>query len=220
MNENRQRRTKILCGKTGSVIMMIGLTASFFLVEVIVGYMTNSMALVADSFHMLSDVMSLVIGFLALRYSKKSQRTERNTFGWQRAEVLGALVNAVFLIALCFSILVESMKRLVTPEEIRDPVLVLIVGGAGLLVNVIGMALFYKHGHGHSHGGGSSSNGHSHTDIKQNGQNSSPARKLALINRKDSTSENGLNDESSRKLSLESSSSDSETNERDTHGGT
>ena len=160
---------KRFCGKTGSVLSMLFMTSSFFLVEIIVGYATNSMALVADSFHMLSDVLSLLIGFFALRYSKRSQRTERNTFGWQRAEVLGALVNAVFLIALCFSILVESLKRLVETEEIHNPILVLIVGVAGLLINVVGLILFHKHGHGHSHGGGE--HGHSHgaqngTDVK------------------------------------------------------
>lgn len=152
---------KMLCGKTGSVMSMLFMTSSFFLVEIIVGYGTNSMALVADSFHMLSDVISLIIGFFALRYSKRSQRTERNTFGWQRAEVLGALVNSVFLIALCFSILVESLKRLVEPESLKNPVLVLIVGAVGLAVNVIGLMLFHEHGHGHGHGhshGGS--NGH------------------------------------------------------------
>lgn len=154
---------KRLCGKTGTVLWMLSLTSSFFLVEIVVGYSTNSMALVADSFHMLSDVMSLIIGFVALRYSKRSQRTDRNTFGWQRAEVLGALVNAVFLIALCFSILVESLKRLIEVEQITNPTLVLIVGAAGLFINVIGLAMFHQHGHGHSHGGGGHGHGHSHT---------------------------------------------------------
>ena len=121
------------------------------------------MALVADSFHMLSDILSLIIGFFALRYSKRKQRTERNTFGWQRAEVLGALVNAVFLIALCFSILVESLKRIVETEAIHDPILVLIVGSIGLLINVIGLIIFQRHGH--SHGGGG--HGHSHGKKKK-----------------------------------------------------
>ena len=66
-----------------------------------------------------------------------------NTFGWARAEVLGALINAVFLVALCFSILVEAFKRLVEPEGLTDPDLILIVGGIGLLINVIGMFLFH-----------------------------------------------------------------------------
>lgn len=162
------RRTglkKRFCGKTGSVLSMLFMTSSFFLVEIIVGYATNSMALVADSFHMLSDIMSLIIGFFALRYSKRCQRTERNTFGWQRAEVLGALVNAVFLIALCFSILVESLKRIVETESIHNPILVLIVGAIGLLINVLGLLLFHRHGHEHSHGGG----GHGHSHGTKNG---------------------------------------------------
>lgn len=164
MEDSRPRRLrKRFCGKTGSLLSMLVMTSSFFLVEIIVGYATNSMALVADSFHMLSDILSLIIGFFALRYSKRSQRTERNTFGWQRAEVLGALVNAVFLIALCFSILVESLKRMVEPEAIKDPILVLIVGSIGLLVNVIGLIIFQRHGH--SHGGGG--HGHSHGKKKK-----------------------------------------------------
>jgi zinc transporter 1 len=67
-----------------------------------------------------------------------------------RAEILGALVNAVFLLALCFSILVESLKRLVTVEEIEQPILLLAVGGAGLGINVIGLCLFHNQVHGTS----------------------------------------------------------------------
>ncbi|XP_033752632.1 zinc transporter 1-like isoform X2 [Pecten maximus] len=149
-------------GKTCRLLTMMSMTASFFLVEIIVGYVTNSIALVADSFHMLSDVVSLIVGFAAVRISKWT--TEKNTYGWVRAEVLGAMINAVFLVALCFSILVEALKRLVDVEQIDDPKLMLIVGGLGLLVNIIGLILFHEHGHshgggGHSHGGG---HGHSH----------------------------------------------------------
>lgn len=57
-------------GKRTTFIMMMFLTTSFFFVEIIVGYLTNSMALVADSFHMLSDILSLFIGFFALRVSE------------------------------------------------------------------------------------------------------------------------------------------------------
>lgn len=170
-----------------SFISMIVLTTMFFIVEIVVGYITKSMALVADSFHMLSDVVSLLVGYVALRYSKKRQQTGRYTFGWARAEVLGALVNAVFLAALCFSIFVEALKRMILPEEIEDARLVLITGGIGLLVNLIGLFLFHQHGHshgghghshgghghshggdGHSHGGHGHSHGHSHTSGQNN----------------------------------------------------
>lgn len=67
----------------------------------------------------------------------------KNTFGWARAEVLGALVNAVFLVALCFSITVEACKRFIEVEMIHDAQLLVIVGAIGLLVNLIGLLLFH-----------------------------------------------------------------------------
>lgn len=142
-----------LSGKKCRLLSMLWLTTFFFFVEIIVGYVTNSMALVADSFHMLSDVAALIIAFLSVKMSPK--KWSKNTFGWARAEVLGALVNAVFLVALCFSITVEAFKRFIEKEEIHEPRLVLVVGAVGLLVNVIGLFLFAEHGasHGHSHGG-------------------------------------------------------------------
>lgn len=81
------------------------------------------------------------------------KKWSKNTFGWARAEVLGALINAVFLVALCFSITVESIKRFIDIEAIHNPEQVLIVGFIGLLVNVVGLFLLYDSGgHGHSHG--------------------------------------------------------------------
>ncbi len=150
----------LLSRKTAFLSMTILLSA-FFLTEMVVGYVTNSMALIADAFHMLSDVASLVVGYLALRYSTIKAPKERYTFGYARAEVLGALVNAVFLVALCFSIFIEAMKRLVLVEGIEDPMLVFAVGAIGLIVNAFGVFLFHQQGmqHGHSHGGG---HGHSH----------------------------------------------------------
>ena len=66
---------------------MFALTASFFVVEIVVGHVTNSMALIADSFHMLSDIAALVIAFISVRMAPKSW--DKNTYGWARAEVLG-----------------------------------------------------------------------------------------------------------------------------------
>lgn len=150
-------------GKKCRLVSMFWLTLFFFLVEIVVGYVTNSMALVADSFHMLSDVAALVVAFLSVKMSPK--KWSKNTFGWARAEVLGALVNAVFLVALCFSITVEACKRFIEVEEIHEPRLIVVVGALGLLVNIVGLFLFHEHGntHGHSHGFG----GRSHTRLQQ-----------------------------------------------------
>ena len=68
-----------------------------------------------------------------LQISKWPRDVQRNTFGWARAEVLGALVNSVFLLALCFTILVEALQRMAKDEHIHDPDLMLIVGGIGKL---------------------------------------------------------------------------------------
>lgn len=150
-------------GKKCRLISMFWLTTFFFLVEIVVGYVTNSMALVADSFHMLSDVAALVVAFLSVKMSPK--KWSKNTFGWARAEVLGALVNAVFLVALCFSITVEACKRFIEVEEIHEPKLIVVVGALGLIVNLVGLLLFAGHGgHGHSHGSGI---GRSHTRLTQ-----------------------------------------------------
>jgi zinc transporter 1 len=72
------------------------------------------------------------------------RRSQKNTFGWVRAEILGALVNAVFLLALCFSIFVEAIKRLLEPEEIEEPLQILIVGTIGFIVNIIGIFMFHS----------------------------------------------------------------------------
>ena len=74
-------------GKKCRLVSMFGLTASFFVVEIVVGHVTNSMALIADSFHMLSDIAALVIAFISVRMAPKSW--DKNTYGWARAEVLG-----------------------------------------------------------------------------------------------------------------------------------
>ena len=83
--------------------------------------------------------------------------SHKNTYGWARAEVLGALVNSVFLIALCFTIFVEAIQRLTHMHEIKHTDWMLYVGIAGLVINVVGLVLFHQHshgGHGHSHGHG------------------------------------------------------------------
>jgi len=78
--------------------------------------------------------------------SKKT--SPKNTFGWARAEVLGALINSVFLVALCFTIFVEAIQRLTNVHEIEHIDSMIYVGVAGLVINVIGLLLFYEQGLG------------------------------------------------------------------------
>ncbi|KAA0711335.1 Zinc transporter 1 [Triplophysa tibetana] len=128
--------------------------------------------MLSDSFHMLSDVIALVVALIAMSFAETARASDKNTYGWIRAEVIGALVNAVFLTALCFTILLESVERYTVPHEIENPRIVIWVGFAGLLVNVLGLFLFHGHsglgGHGHSHGG-HSHGGHSHAGHSHGG---------------------------------------------------
>ena len=133
----------------------------YFLLEIIVGYMLNATSLVADSFHMLSDLLALLIALYAIRLAKRT-KTTKHTYGWARAEVLGALINGVFLLALCVTLVVEIMKRFIDVEEVQNPELVVFVGAGGLVVNIIGLFLFHHHGPGHDHGHGHSHGHHHH----------------------------------------------------------
>ncbi|KAI9883651.1 MAG: Fungal specific transcription factor [Watsoniomyces obsoletus] len=138
--------------KTNRILILLAIDSSFFLLELIVGYAVHSLALVADSFHMLNDVLSLCVGLWAVKVAHDKPSSRFFTYGWQRAETLGALVNGVFLVALCLSIFLEAIQRLVEPQTVSNPKLVLIVGCFGLASNILGLFLFHDHGHSHGHG--------------------------------------------------------------------
>ncbi|KAF2426510.1 cation efflux protein [Tothia fuscella] len=142
--------------KSRRIQILLAIDGVFFFLELFIGYAVHSLALVADSFHMLNDVLSLCVGLWAVKVAGEKTSSKMYTYGWQRAETLGALVNGVFLVALCMTIFLEAIQRFVEPQEVSQPVLVLIVGCFGLASNIVGLFLF--HDHGHSHGGG----GHSH----------------------------------------------------------
>ncbi|RGB23091.1 zinc transporter 1 [Rhizophagus diaphanus] len=134
------------------IITLLIIDIIFFITEIILGYWINSLAIIADSFHMLNDIFSLVVALYALKLASRSTFSSKYSYGWQRAEVLGALINGVFLMALCLSIFIQAIERFFDPPDIKNPVVLLGVGCAGLLSNVVGLLLFHEHGHGHSHG--------------------------------------------------------------------
>ena len=131
---------------TWRLITMLILTGVFFFAELITGFVTKSLALQSDAFHMFSDEMSLIIGLVAHRMSKKKP-TKSMSFGYARSEVLGGLCNAVFLLAICLMLFIEAIERLVEPEDIEEPMAFIVVGVLGLLVNVIGLFIFHDHDH-------------------------------------------------------------------------
>lgn len=145
--------------KSTRISIMLGIDIAFFLVELISGFLVHSLALMADAFHMLNDIISLLVGLWAVNLASKAT-TDKYSYGWLRAEILGAFFNAVFLIALCVSIVLEAVTRLFDPPEISNPQLILIVGCFGLASNLVGFVVLG--GHGHSHGGEHDEHGHDH----------------------------------------------------------
>ncbi|EIW86646.1 cation efflux protein [Coniophora puteana RWD-64-598 SS2] len=147
--------------RSARITILLVIDVIFFFVELVVGYVVGSLALVADSFHMLNDVMSLIVALWAVKVAGRRSRDARYSYGWQRAEILSALVNGVFLLALCFSITMEAIERFFSKPDVSNPKLVVIVGCLGLASNVVGLFLFHgklyiahhcsHHGHGHEH---------------------------------------------------------------------
>ncbi|KAF4601640.1 hypothetical protein EYR40_004839 [Pleurotus pulmonarius] len=138
--------------RSARITLLLIVDIIFFWVELVVGYVVGSLALVADSFHMLNDVMSLVVALYAIRLTAQgSPKDSRYSYGWHRAEILAALINGVFLLALCFSISLEAIERFFSIPKISNPRLIVIVGSLGLASNIFGLFLFHEHGHSHSH---------------------------------------------------------------------
>lgn len=88
---------------------------------------------------------------------KHTRNTDWKKFA--RAEIIGSLINGVFLVALCFTIFLDVIERFIDPQHVDQPKLVLCVGSAGLVINFLSLALFHEHDHGHSHG-----HNHSHDE--------------------------------------------------------
>ena len=115
-------------------MVVLALTASFTVVEVVGGLLTGSLALLADAGHMLSDNLSLGIALFAVWLAGRPATPERS-FGYQRAEILAALANGVTLVAISIWIFVEAYSRLwESPEILGKPMLA--VATLGLLVNI------------------------------------------------------------------------------------
>jgi cobalt-zinc-cadmium efflux system protein len=119
------------------------LTFGYFIVEVVGGILTNSLALLADAAHMLTDVGGLALALFAIRMAQKPA-TPAKTYGYYRVEILAALVNAAVLFVVSFYILYEAYRRFEEPSEVASlPMILIAVVGLG--VNLAGLWVL-RHG--------------------------------------------------------------------------
>ncbi|KAL8735931.1 MAG: hypothetical protein Q9166_000493 [cf. Caloplaca sp. 2 TL-2023] len=127
------------------LLAIIAISFSFFLAEIITGFSTHSLALIADSFHYLSDLINFVVALVALKMSEREDSHKKLSFGWQRIQLLGAFFNGVFLVALGLSIFLQSIQRFISIQHVENPKLVLVVGCVGLILNIISALFLHEH---------------------------------------------------------------------------
>lgn len=131
-------------GESRRLWFTLGLSLLGMTVEAGGGYVSNSLALLSDAGHMLTDAGAVALSLFALKVSQRPTDARR-TYGWYRLEILAALVNGALLIALSFGIAWEAVQRLRTPEHVSLGT-VLVVACIGIVLNLAGMWLTHVEG--------------------------------------------------------------------------
>jgi cobalt-zinc-cadmium efflux system protein len=122
-----------------SLILAVVLTSTYLVAEVVGGFWTGSLALLADAGHMLTDVGGLLLSLLAIHFASRPATPSR-TFGFYRAEILAALTNGLVLVLVSVGILFEAYERWQQPPAVSTgPMLAIAI--VGLIVNLISMRL-------------------------------------------------------------------------------
>src|SRR4051794_15780459 len=142
--------------------VVVGITAVTMVAEIVAGWLTGSMALLADGWHMATHVVALSIAGFAYFLARQWAGDERFAFGTWKIEVLGAFASALLLGVVAIAMVVESVIRLATPSPINF-VPALWVAGIGLAVN-LASALVLGHGHEGGRHGDHGHHDHAHDD--------------------------------------------------------
>lgn len=122
------------------------LNAGFLTIEAVAGFATGSLALLSDAGHMLGDVAALALAWFAVRLAQTGP-TPARSFGLLRARVLGALVNAASLVVVAVLVVKEALERLHSGPPAVPGLVVLAVGAAGLVVNLVSALGLRRHAH-------------------------------------------------------------------------
>jgi len=139
----------------------IVLALFFMVVELVGGYVANSLAIMTDAAHMLSDVAGFVMSLIGLHLAQMVA-TEEYSYGFKQAEVIGAFLSILIVWALTATLLMKAFERIRNPEDI-DAKMMFVISVIGLLVNLLLMKVL---GHNHSHSHGTSCGGDESVAIK------------------------------------------------------
>lgn len=122
-----------------SLKIVFGITSAYFVIEVVVGFISNSLALLSDAAHMLTDVGGQALALFAIWMSSKP-RTNWKTYGYYRTEIFSALINAVVLLFISGYILFEAWQRFKNPPAVAG-IPMLVVAFCGLIINLVSMKI-------------------------------------------------------------------------------
>lgn len=137
MGSGHAHRAAVGARNRRSLALMLVLVAAYMVAEVVGGLLTNSLALLADAGHMLSDAGALALSLFAIWIGAKPA-TSRHTYGYYRTEILAALANGATLLAISVYIFYEAYQRLGEPPEVQGALMMAIAVG-GLVINLIGL---------------------------------------------------------------------------------
>lgn len=129
---------------TRTLKIVLVLTTGFFFVELFGGIWTNSLALLSDAGHMLSDMAALALALCAIWVAAKPAHNTKS-YGYYRAEILAAFINGAALVAIAIAIFHEAYQRFHAPREVNGPPM-LAIAVCGLVVNLLGAALLFRGG--------------------------------------------------------------------------
>lgn len=115
----------------------------FMLIEVVGGVIANSLALISDALHLFTDVGALSLSLFVLKIAHLPS-TPKMSYGYHRAEILGALASALSLWALCGVLIYEAINRLIAPPEVKGPI-VFVIASIGLFANLLMMRTLHGH---------------------------------------------------------------------------
>lgn len=130
--------------RVSRLVIAAAVLGVFFVIELTTALLIDSIALLADAGHMLTDLVALSMGLTAVLLARHGRPSSARTYGWHRAEVFAAVANAVLLLGVAVFIFVEAIRRLGDAPEVPG-VPMIVVALAGLIANLVVVALLRSH---------------------------------------------------------------------------
>ncbi|OPY05820.1 MAG: Cadmium, cobalt and zinc/H(+)-K(+) antiporter [Syntrophaceae bacterium PtaB.Bin038] len=131
--------------RDNKLLLILAFNTTLMILEIVGGILSNSLALLSDAGHMLTDSLAVFLSYLAIRWGRRPA-THRRTFGYHRAEILVALANGVALLAVAGYIFYEAVLRFFHPQEVKTGIL-LVVATIGLAGNLFGLFILKGESH-------------------------------------------------------------------------